>query len=268
MARRSADPPSEEAAASDIVFLKRAGFNMLRKHIKVEPARYYYDADRLGMLIWQDMPSGGFGDQSVRRGSEFQATFSSAAMAQYQAELARMIGALRHFPSIVMWVTNNEGWGQDDAKAVGSIAKHMDSSRLVNTASGWLDVADSGSDVYDIHTYEEVPVAPQPHGSRVLVTGEYGGVGLPIAGHLWFTDRDARIYQFARDKDDYRVRYTRKFDEIVRQAKELGVSAAVYTQTTDVEGEVNGLLTYDRVAEKLPAAEFRKLAEPLFEEKK
>lgn len=261
-------PPSEEAAASDIVFLKKAGFNMLRKHIKVEPAQYYYDADRLGMLIWQDMPSGAFGDQSVRPRSEFQASFSSTAMAQYQAELARMIGALRHFPSIVMWVTNNEGWGQYDAKAVGSIAKTMDPSRLVNTASGWLDVADSGSDVYDLHSYDEVPAAPEPHGSRVLVMGEYGGVGLPIAGHLWFTDRDARIYQFATDKNDYRARYRRKFDEIVRQAKALGVSAAVYTQTSDVEGEVNGLLTYDRAVEKLPAAEFAKMAEPLFDEKK
>lgn len=261
-------PPSEEAAASDIIWLKKAGFNMLRKHIKVEPAQYYHDADRLGMLIWQDMPSGAFGDQSARRGSEFQATFSSTAMAQYQAELARMIGALRHFPSIVMWVTNNEGWGQYDAKTVGGIARNMDPSRLVNTASGWLDVADSGSDVYDIHTYDEVPVAPQPHGSRVLVTGEYGGVGLPIPGHLWFTDRDARIYQFAKDKEDFRVRYTRKFDEIVRQAKTLGIAASVYTQTSDVEGEVNGLLTYDRAAEKLPAAEFRKMAAPLFDGKK
>ncbi|UZK67688.1 glycoside hydrolase family 2 protein [Sphingomonas sp. M1-B02] len=261
-------PPSEEAAASDIIFLKKAGFNMLRKHIKVEPAQYYHDADRLGMLIWQDMPSGAFGDQSVRRGSETQATFSSPAMAQYQAELARMIGALRHFPSIVMWVTNNEGWGQYDAKSVGAIAKTMDPSRLVNNASGWLDIEGSGSDVYDIHTYDEVPVAPEPHGDRVLVTGEYGGVGLPIADHLWFTDRDARIYQFATDKNDYRARYKRKFDEIVRQARELGVAAAVYTQTSDVEGEVNGLLTYDRAVEKLPAAEFKAMAKPLFDDKK
>jgi len=258
-------PPSEAAARSDIEFLKRAGFNMLRKHIKVEPAQYYHDADRLGMLIWQDMPSGAFGDQSVRAHSERQATFGSTAMAQYQAELARMIGALRAFPSIVMWVTNNEGWGQYDAKAVGSIARTMDPSRLVNTASGWLDIPDSGSDVYDIHTYDEVPVAPEPHGTRVLVTGEYGGVGLPVAGHLWFTDRDARIYQFATDAKDYRARYTRKFDAIVSQAKALGLSASVYTQTTDVEGEVNGLLTYDRAVEKLPADDLAKMAAPLFE---
>jgi hypothetical protein len=259
-------PPSEEAARSDILFLKKAGFNMLRKHIKVEPAQYYHDADRLGILIWQDMPSGAFGDQAVRRGSDRQATFTSAAMAEYQSELARMIGALRAFPSIVMWVTNNEGWGQYDAKTVGGIAKNMDPSRLVNTASGWLDVADSGSDVYDIHTYDEVPLAPEPQAGRAIVTGEYGGVGLSVAGHLWFTDRDARIYQFASDKDDFRRRYKIKFDAIVRQAKELGLAASVYTETSDVEGELNGLLTYDRAVSKLPVEEFARMAKPLFEE--
>lgn len=258
-------PPSEEAARSDIEFLKKAGFNMLRKHIKVEPAQYYHDADRLGILIWQDMPSGAFGDQAVRRPSTREATMSSSAMAEYQGELSRMIGALRNFPSIVMWVTNNEGWGQYDAKTVGRIAKDMDPSRLVDTASGWMDVPDSGSDVFDIHTYDPVPLAPSPHPDRPIVIGEYGGVGLPIPGHLWFTDRDARIYQFATDKADYRKRYKIKFDEIVRQAKNIGLAASVYTETSDVEGELNGLLTYDRAESKLPAEDFAAMAKPLFE---
>ena len=257
-------PPSEEAARSDMVFLKKAGFNMLRKHITVEPAQYYADADRLGMLIWQDMPSGAFGDQAVRRLSDRQATLSSGAMAEYQSELSRMIGALRSFPSIVMWVTNNEGWGQYDARTVASLARDMDQSRLVNASSGWLDVP-GASDVYDIHTYDPVPLAPSPHGGRPLVVGEYGGVGLPIAGHLWFTDRDARIYQFATDPADYRARYKRKFDEIVRQSKELGLSASVYTETSDVEGELNGLLSYDRAQSKLPAADLAAMAAPLFD---
>lgn len=260
-------PPSEEAAKSDMLFLKRAGFNMLRKHIKVEPARYYYDADRLGMLIWQDMPSGALADQAVRRESEREATMSSAAMAEYQSELARMIGALRAFPSIVMWVTNNEGWGQYDAKTVGQLAKNMDPSRLVNSATGWMDQGDATSDVYDIHTYGEVPETPTPHGPRALVLGEYGGVGLPIEGHLWFPQRESKIYQVAQTPDEYLARYKRKFDEVVRQARENGVSAAVYTETTDVEGELNGLLTYDRAVEKLPAATFAKMAEPLFKAK-
>jgi beta-galactosidase/beta-glucuronidase len=261
-------PPSEEAARSDIEFLKKAGFNMLRKHIKVEPAQYYQDADRLGILIWQDMPSGAFGDQAVRRPSTHEATMSSDAMAEYQSELSRMIGALRNFPSIVMWVTNNEGWGQYDARTAGGIAKDMDSSRLVNTASGWMDVPYSGSSVFDIHTYDPVPVAPTPHPDRPIVIGEYGGVGLPVEGHLWFTDRDAHIYQFAKDKADYRARYKTKFDEIVRQAKELGLAASVYTETSDVEGELNGLLTYDRAESKLPVEDFATMAKPLFDDGK
>ena len=259
-------PPSEEAARSDMVFLKKAGFNMLRKHIKVEPARYYYDADRLGMLIWQDMPSGSLADQSVRRQSDREATFSSTAMAEYQSELARIIGALRAFPSIVMWVTNNEGWGQFGARTMGQLAKNIDPSRLVNAASGWMDVGDASSDVFDIHTYEEVPNTPVAHGPRALVLGEYGGVGLAVPGHLWFPERKLKIYQVAQNKEEYLSRYKRKFDEVIRQAKEAGVSAAVYTQTTDVEGELNGLLTYDREVAKFPAETFAEIAQPLFDE--
>ncbi|WP_198683616.1 glycoside hydrolase family 2 protein [Peristeroidobacter agariperforans] len=258
-------PPSEEAARSDMVFLQKAGFNMLRKHIKVEPARYYYDADRLGMLIWQDMPSGSMADQSVRRQSDREATFSSTAMAEHQSELARMIGALRAFPSIVMWVTNNEGWGQYGARTMATLAKNMDPSRLVNAASGWMDVGDASSEIFDIHTYEEVPTTPVAHGPRALVVGEYGGVGLAVRGHLWFPDRDLKIYQVAQTPEDYLARYKRKFEEIIRQAKEAGVSAAVYTQTTDVESELNGLLTYDREVEKFPAATFAEIARPLFD---
>jgi hypothetical protein len=141
----------------------------------------------------------------------------------------------------------------------------MDPSRLVNAASGWMDVGDASSDVFDIHTYEEVPNTPLAHGPRALVVGEYGGVGLAVQGHLWFPDRDLKIYQVAQTPQDYLDRYRRKFEEIVRQAKEAGVSAAVYTQTTDVESELNGLLTYDRAVEKFPAATFAEIARPLFD---
>lgn len=257
-------PPSEEAAKSDMVFLKKAGFNMLRKHIKVEPARYYYDADRLGMLIWQDLPSGGFADQALRRESDREAVFTSRAMAQYQLEAANIVGALRPFPSIVMWVTNNEGWGQYDARTVASLVHNMDPSRIINATSGWLDTAGDISQVYDIHTYEEVPLVPRDNGGRVRVIGEYGGVGLAKPGHLWFPDRDLRIYQIARDQADYEARYRTKFDEIVRQYRQEGLAAAVYTQTTDVESELNGLLTYDRAVEKLTPATLKAMADPLY----
>jgi beta-galactosidase/beta-glucuronidase len=256
-------PPSEEAAKSDMVFLKKAGFNMLRKHIKVEPAQYYYDADRLGMLIWQDMPSGAFADQAIHRGSDEEAVFSSEAAAQYQLESTRIVGALRGHPSIVVWVTNNEGWGQYDARTVASLVRNMDPSRPVDATSGWLDTAGDASSMYDIHTYQEVPQTPEAHGNRALVIGEYGGVGLLLPGHIWFPDRENKIYQTAKAKDEYLERYKRKFDEVVRQYREAGLSASVYTQTTDVEGELNGLLTYDREVEKLPAESFADMAKPL-----
>lgn len=259
--------PSEEAARSDMVFLKKAGFNMLRKHIKVEPARYYYDADHLGMLIWQDMPSGGGEDQFVTGNSQSQAVLSSDVMAEQQNELAHMIGDLRAFPSIVLWVVNNEGWGQYDSATLARYVKGIDPSRLVNADSGWLDVAPGVSDVFDIHTYEDVPHTPTRQSTRAIALGEYGGVGRPIDGHLWRDDK-RWSYQVTSDPKDYLARYARKFNEVVRQAKENGLSASVYTQTTDVEGEINGLLTYDREVAKAPVEEFARLAAPLWDKRK
>jgi beta-galactosidase/beta-glucuronidase len=256
-------PPSEEAATSDIIFLKKAGFNMLRKHIKVEPAQYYYEADRLGMLIWQDMPSGGFPDQAVSGSSEREATASSEQMAQYQDEFTRIIGNLRAFPSIVMWVVNNEGWGQFDARTLSQLVRSKDPSRLVNATSGWLDAAPDISSIYSMHTYDEMPRTPKAQKDRPIVLGEYGGVGFSVDGHLWFPERRQNIYQIAQTPTDYLARYTRKFNEVVRQAKKNGLSAAVYTETSDVEGEVNGLLTYDREVVKIPAETLAKLAAPL-----
>ncbi len=258
-------PPSETAMRYDLEFLKKAGFNMVRKHIKVEPDRYYYDADRMGMLIWQDMPSGGGEDQFLAGTSQSQAVLSSEVMAQQQFELSHMIGDLRAFPSIVLWVVNNEGWGQYDSATLTKFVRGMDPSRLVNSDSGWLDVAGRDSDVFDIHTYEDVPHTPARHSDRAIVLGEYGGVGWPIEGHLWRNDK-RWSYQVTTDSNDYLARYRRKFEEVVRQAKENGLSASVYTQTTDVEGEINGLLTYDRAVAKAPADAFARMAAPLWDE--
>lgn len=256
-------PPSEEAMASDIVFLKQAGFNMVRKHIKVEPARYYYDADRLGILVWQDMPSGGDEDQFVTGASKSQAVLSSTAMTEFQQELSAMIGDLRAFPSIVTWVVNNEGWGQYDSTTLAKLVKGMDPSRVVNADSGWLDVAPEASDMVDIHTYEDKPNVPPRSATRAIVIGEYGGIGLPVSGHIWRTGKRNWGYQVATDRQDYLRRYRVKFDEIIRQAREEGLSAAVYTQTTDVEDEINGLLTYDRAEAKAPAEDLARIAAPL-----
>jgi len=218
----------------------------------------------MGMLIWQDMPSGGGEDQFLAGTSQSQAVLSSDVMAQQQFELSHMIGDLRAFPSIVLWVVNNEGWGQYDSATLTKFVRGMDPSRLVNSDSGWLDVAGRDSDVFDIHTYEDVPHTPARHSDRAIVLGEYGGVGWPIEGHLWRNDK-RWSYQVTTDSSDYLARYRRKFEEVVRQAKENGLSASVYTQTTDVEGEINGLLTYDRAVAKAPAEAFARMAAPLWE---
>jgi len=256
-------PPSEEAMKSDLVFLKKAGFNMLRKHIKVEPARYYYDADHLGMLIWQDMPSGGGEDQFVTGTSKSQAVLSSDAMAENQNELAAMIGDLRAFPSIVMWVVNNEGWGQYDSATLARYVKGMDPSRLVDADSGWLDVAPGASDVFDIHTYEDVPNTPTRQSIRAIVIGEYGGIGMPVTGHIWRPGKKNWGYQVATSEEDYLARFRRKMAGVIRAAREDGLSASVYTQTTDVEDEINGLLTYDRARAKASTEALAAIAAPL-----
>jgi len=256
-------PPSEEAMKSDLIFLKKAGFNMLRKHIKVEPARYYYDADHLGMLIWQDMPSGGGEDQFVTGTSKSQAVLSSDAMAENQNELAAMIGDLRAFPSIVMWVVNNEGWGQYDSATLTRYVKGMDPSRLVDADSGWLDVAPGDSDVFDIHTYEDVPNTPTRQSTRAIVIGEYGGIGMPVAGHIWRPGKKNWGYQVATGEEDYLARFRRKMAGVIRAAREDGLSASIYTQTTDVEDEINGLLTYDRARAKTPPEALSAIAAPL-----
>ena len=257
-------PPSEEAMKSDLIFLKKAGFNMLRKHIKVEPARYYYDADHLGMLIWQDMPSGGGEDQFVTGTSKSQAILSSDAMAENQSELTEMIGDLRGFPSIVMWVVNNEGWGQYDSATLARYVKGMDPSRLVDADSGWLDVAPGVSDVFDIHTYEDVPNTPTHQSTRAIVIGEYGGIGMPIAGHIWRPGKKNWSYQVATSEEDYLARFRRKMAGVIRAASEDGLSASIYTQTTDVEDEINGLLTYDRARAKAPPEALSTIAAPLW----
>ena len=257
-------PPSEEAMRSDIVFLKKAGFNMLRKHIKVEPARYYHDADRLGMLIWQDMPSGGGEDQYLAGTSQSQAIFPSETMAEQQKQLSEMVGELRAFPSIVTWVVNNEGWGQYDSATLARFVKGLDPSRLVNANSGWLDVAPGVSEMLDIHTYEDVPRTPPLQADRAIVLGEYGGVGFPVPGHIWKPGKGSWSYQVAQDEKEYLARFRRKMEGVVRQAKENGLSASVYTQTTDVEDEINGLLTYDRAVPKAPAEALAEVAARLW----
>lgn len=254
-------PPADEAMKWEIEWLRKAGFNMLRKHIKVEPARYYYHCDKLGMLIWQDMPSGfsyALRNSERDQGEPFRL---SSSREQHELEMRRMMGRLHNAPSIVIWVVNNEGWGQYESKALAQWTKAIDPSRVVNANSGWLDM--NVGELYDIHTYHEVPLQPEPKADRAIVVGEYGGVGWPITDHLWNPQMRNWGYQTYQDKTAYLNALRKKMDALVPMKQKLGMSAAVYTQTTDVEGEVNGLMTYDRKVIKVEPETLRQLNAPL-----
>lgn len=246
-------PPSDEAMKYDMEIVKQMGFNMIRKHIKVEPARYYYHADTLGLLVWQDMPSGflGINDpvQHVRPGAAHDWDRPRPSAAQFEAEWKSIIDHLRFFPSIVMWVPFNEGWGQYDTRRIAAWTKAYDPQRLVNAVSGWTDR--QTGDCYDLHQYPGPSMEPlTKHSGRAVVLGEFGGLGWPLKGHLW----DERIRNwgyrtyFSEQQllEEYRLLLKNMLPLVAR-----GLSAAIYTQTTDVEGEVNGLMTYDRKVIKL-----------------
>jgi len=224
-------PPSDEAMKSDIEQMKALGFTMARKHVKVEPDRWYYWADRLGLLVWQDMPSGNNRTPESR--------------VQFETELDRMVEAHRNHPSIIMWVVFNEGWGEYDAARLAGHVKQLDPTRLVNDASGWDDV--HAGDVHDIHSYPK-PKSPAAESGRAIVLGEFGGLGLAIPGHTW--KKEHWGYQGMES----RVELTSKYESFMRTVYQMkddsGLSAAVYTQLTDVEVECNGLLTYDRAVVK------------------
>lgn len=267
-------PPTDEAMKYDIEITKQMGFNMIRKHIKVEPDRWYYWCDKLGILVWQDMPSGMAvlpqpnpkdrmsHPQQVRHNTpDIQRRTEDAA--QYEYELKRMIDLHFNAPSIVIWVPFNEGWGQYDTGRIADLVKQQDPSRLVNAVSGWA-LRPCG-DIYDIHTYGEKVDVPPMQAERATVIGEYGGIGYPIKGHLWNPDMRNWGYQTYGSVDELYKNYVKKFDQIVAMKKK-GLSAAVYTQTTDVEGEINGLLTYDREVIKIAPEKLMKIHSVLYKE--
>jgi beta-galactosidase/beta-glucuronidase len=256
-------PPSDAAMRYDVEVLKRLGMNMLRKHIKVEPARYYHHCDTLGILVWQDQPSGmqKGRKQNVKPAAAEDAPFTAGEKAQFRSELGGMIDRLRFFPSIVVWVPFNEGWGQHDTNEVLRWVKERDPTRLVDGPSGWTDRG--FGDMKDMHAYpgpDMFPVLPD----RASVLGEFGGLGLPVKGHLW-KDADNWGYKSYQSEAELQAAYGDLMDRL-RDLVDKGLAAAVYTQTTDVEIEVNGLMTYDRAVLKFDAermaAWHRRLVEP------
>jgi hypothetical protein len=240
--------PTDAALAYDLRVHKRLGFNAVRKHIKVEPDRWFHWADRLGLMVWQDMPSMTAGVKP-----------SAAARARYEREMKEMIDEHVSSPSVVMWVTFNEGWGQYDEARIAEQAKAWDPTRLVNGMSGLNLGADGGTgDIMDEHGYPSPALPPRPDGERALVTGEYGGLGLAVPGHAWSVQQSYVDVDPATYTDDYLA----KLDE-VRALACRGSNGAVYTQISDVEGELNGLLTYDREVLKPDAARLKAAQEAL-----
>ncbi len=228
--------PTDDALRYDLEAIKQLGFNLSRKHAKVEPDRWYYWADKLGVLVWQDMPQM-FGKNN---------NLSDDANKQFEVEWRREIAGLYNHPSIIVWTTFNEGWGQHDTEQVVDLTKKLDPSRLVNNASGWTDK--NCGDIHDTHAYP-APWCEEPTATRAAVCGEFGGLGMRVDGHMW--SKDGWGYQGVYKKA---FSLTRRYQQLLQTVHKLiderGLSAAVYTQITDVELESNGLLTYDRAVIK------------------
>ncbi|MDL2221143.1 beta-galactosidase [Parabacteroides sp. OttesenSCG-928-N08] len=247
-------PPSPEAMIWDMIQLKEMGFNTIRKHIKVEPALYYYYADSLGLMIWQDMPSG-FAtarkeQEHVKHLAEQDWNAPQAHVEQWWTELTEMIDDLRFFPCITTWVVFNEGWGQHNTKEMVEKVMALDKTRIINGVSGWTD-RDAG-DMYDVHNYPSTAMQlPAITNNRISVLGEFGGLGLPIAGSLWNPNMRNWGYRNIEGGVDLVSDYAHLVFDLETLIAQ-GLSAAIYTQTTDVEGEINGLITYDRKTTKIP----------------
>lgn len=249
--------PTDEALKYDIVKTKDFGYNMIRKHVKVEPARWYTHCDRLGILVWQDMPNGDqgphwdmhhyFDGKEVTRSIESEQNF--------RKEWKEIMDYLMPYPSITVWVPFNEAWGQFKTQEITEWTQYYDPSRLVNSASGGNHYLKAG-DILDFHKYPS-PELMMYDNERITVVGEYGGIGMPLTGHLWQPDKNWGYVQFksAKEVTDEYVKYGQQLLELVKR----GISGGVYTQTTDVEGEVNGLITYDRKVIKVEEDRIRKI---------
>jgi hypothetical protein len=244
--------PTDEALAYDLEQHKRLGFNTVRKHVKVEPDRWYYHADRLGLMVWQDMPSMRMpGRPSVR------------ARRQFEKELHEIVDQGKSWTCIIGWVVFNEGWGEWSLEETARIAASLqtqDPTRLVNAHSGanlaWTNGDSGAGDVLAWHEYVG-PAIPPPDQTRVSIDGEHGGFGLVIAGHVWPGQTFA--YEMAETRDELTAFYVENQRRVLEAARGGRIAGAVYTQITDVEGEVNGFLTYDRVVEKMDFDLVRKI---------
>jgi len=259
--------PSEEALVFDIIKTQEMGFNMIRKHVKVEPARWYYHCDKMGMLVWQDMPSGDMGNRWNPRpgvsGVETERQRTPESEAIFKKEWKEIMDANHNFPSIIVWVPFNEAWGQFKTEEIVNWTVAYDPSRLINGASGgnFFPVGQ----IIDLHNYPD-PAMPSPRlfgKDQVITLGEFGGLGLPVDGHTW-QEKDNWGYQSFKSVKELEDRYAKLMEDLVKLIPQ-GLSAAVYTQTTDVEVETNGLMTYDRKVIKLTPDFLNKVHKKLYQ---
>lgn len=251
--------PSDDALRFDIEKTREFGFNMIRKHIKVEPARWYTWCDRLGIVVWQDMPSlaanlpgGQWGEWGYETGWDYPLT--ETAKDTYYKEWGEIIAQLKKYPSIVVWVPFNEAWSQFDTGKAVDFTRKQDPTRLINSASGGNSY--HVGDILDSHNYPNPRMKFRSGGTQIDVLGEYGGIGLAVDGHMW-QSRGSWGYQgLCSSPEEVLERYTAFAEEFIPDV-ESGVAAGVYTQTTDVEVEVNGLMTYDRKVIKMDVEKLR-----------
>jgi len=266
-------PPSEEAMLFDIEFTKRIGCNLIRKHVKVEPLRWYYHCDRLGMIVWQDMPNGGSIDGEViaflnlsvgwhrddTRGLGRFGRSDAANREEFRAELKGMIEHLHNAACIACWVPFNESWGQFQSREIADWVLGYDPTRLVDHVSGWFD--QGGGFFQSKHVYVK-KLPKKKRGARAYAVTEFGGYTLKVPGHIWDPEKKFG-YRFYDSREALTAAYIELLETQVKPLIPLGLTAAIYTQTTDVEIEVNGFLTYDRRVEKMDAEAIRKSHEEI-----
>ena len=263
--------PAPESYADDILAMKRLGFNTLRKHIKVEPEEFYYQCDRLGMIVWQDMVNNGsyryFRDTvlptvGIQKRNDRRLHSDERSRNAFRQSAADAVNQLKNHPCICYWTIFNEGWGQFDAKNAVRLLRRLDPTRLIDHASGWHD--QGVSDVKSLHVYfKPYRFKPDKKG-RAVVLSEFGGYNLPVAGHTWNAKNFG--YKGYQTPEALGEAVKTLYETQIVPACKSGLAADVYTQLSDVEDEVNGFVTYDRRVEKLPEALMQAIARELKED--
>lgn len=268
-------PPCEQAMVDELTMLKEMGFNTLRKHIKIEPMRWYYHCDRLGILVWQDFVNGGgkyigshvtvfpfLGVKHKDSDYRYFARENEGGRDEFMQGMAETVSALKNSPSVVLWTVFNEGWGQFDSAKVTERLKQLDDTRLIDSVSGWHDQGVGKTTLKSLHTYFTPLRVPKD--VRPVVLSEFGGYSLPVAGHQY--SEKTFGYKVFKTEETYRAALEKLYLQKVKPLISKGLCACIYTQVSDVEEEINGLVTYDRKKWKVPVAFMQKINAALQEE--